>query len=94
MVLLHERVMRRRVSAIEPCLPSPGKRPPTGPDWIREIKHDGFRPLARRDNGVRLLSRIGNDLGRRFPFVAKAVAQLPAWACLIAVTREAEEDWS
>ena len=26
---------------IEPCLPSPGEQPPTGPDWVHEIKHDG-----------------------------------------------------
>ena len=76
--------MGRRVGAIEPCLPSPAKRPPTGLDWIHEIKHDGFRLLARRDgDGVRLLSRNGNDLSRRFPFVAMAVAQLPARSCVI-----------
>jgi ATP-dependent DNA ligase len=34
---------------IEPCLPSPAKAPPSGPGWIHEIKHDGFRILARRD---------------------------------------------
>jgi ATP-dependent DNA ligase len=44
------------VGLIEPCLPSPAKAPPSGPDWLHEIKHDGFRILARRDaNGVRLL---------------------------------------
>jgi ATP-dependent DNA ligase len=33
------------------------KAPPSGPDWLHEIKHDGFRILARRDaNGVRLLT--------------------------------------
>jgi hypothetical protein len=37
----------------EPCLPSPAKAPPSGPEWIHEIKRDGFRILARRD-GVRL----------------------------------------
>jgi bifunctional non-homologous end joining protein LigD len=31
---------------IEPCLPSPAKVPPSGPDWMHEIKHDGFRILA------------------------------------------------
>jgi bifunctional non-homologous end joining protein LigD len=31
---------------IEPCLPSPAKAPPSGPDWLHEIKHDGFRLLA------------------------------------------------
>jgi len=34
---------------IEPCLPSPAKAPPSGPDWLHEVKHDGFRILARRD---------------------------------------------
>jgi hypothetical protein len=33
---------------IEPCLPSPGEKPPTGPDWVHEIKHDGYRLMARR----------------------------------------------
>jgi bifunctional non-homologous end joining protein LigD len=33
---------------IEPCLPSPAKAPPAGPNWIHEIKHDGFRIMARR----------------------------------------------
>ena len=47
----------RRPGFIEPCLPSPGERPPTGPDWVHEIKHDGFRLMARRDAlsvGIRL----------------------------------------
>jgi bifunctional non-homologous end joining protein LigD len=36
-----------------------------------EIKHDGFRIMARRDGGgVRLITRKGNDLTRRFPFIA------------------------
>ena len=69
---------------IEPCLPSPAKKPPIGPDWIHEIKHDGFRIMARLDaTGARLLSRNGNDLARRFPFVALAVGALPARSCLI-----------
>ena len=47
-------------AVIEPCLPSPGERPPTGPDWVHEIKHDGYRLMARRDAlsvGIRLLTR-------------------------------------
>ena len=51
------------VRLIEPCLPSPAKAPPSGPDWLHEIKHDGFRILARRDaKGVRLYTRNGNDM--------------------------------
>jgi bifunctional non-homologous end joining protein LigD len=47
---------------IEPCLPSPAQTPPAGPDWLHEIKHDGFRILARRDaEGVRLYTRNGSQ---------------------------------
>jgi bifunctional non-homologous end joining protein LigD len=50
-----------------------------GPGWIHEIKHDGFRILARRDSaGVRLITRNGNDLATRFPLAVAAVATLPA----------------
>jgi bifunctional non-homologous end joining protein LigD len=69
---------------IEPCLPSPAKAPPSGPGWIHEIKHDGFRILARRDSaGVRLITRAGNDFSSRFPFIAMAVGKLPVRSCLI-----------
>jgi ATP-dependent DNA ligase len=66
-VLLTSRMSLReyvapRLDIIEPCLPSPSKVPPSGPDWLHEIKHDGFRILARRDAaGVRLITRKGND---------------------------------
>jgi bifunctional non-homologous end joining protein LigD len=81
MVLLRHKSLE---GFIEPCLPSPAKVPPSGPDWIHEIKHDGFRIMARRDAaGVRLITRKGNDLTRRFPFIAMAVAALPVASCLI-----------
>jgi bifunctional non-homologous end joining protein LigD len=64
---------------IEPCLPSPAKKPPAGSDWIHEIKHDGFRIMARRDAAVvRLVTRHGNDFTSRFPLAAAAVGALPA----------------
>ena len=45
---------------IEPCLPSTAEHPPVGSNWVHEIKHDGFRLMARRDPaGVRLLTRNG-----------------------------------
>jgi bifunctional non-homologous end joining protein LigD len=34
---------------IKPCLPSKVSRPPSGSLWVHEIKHDGYRLLARRD---------------------------------------------
>jgi len=48
----------RTVGFVEPCVPSPAKMPPSGPDWLHEIKHDGFRLMARRDaSGVRLFTQ-------------------------------------
>src|SRR5881392_1778957 len=75
---------RSGLGIIEPCLPSPAKAPTSGPGWIHEIKHDGFRILARRDSaGARLITRAGNDFSSRFPFIAMAVGKLPVRSCLI-----------
>ena len=69
---------------VEPCLPSPAKRPPDGPGWIHEIKHDGFRIMARRDGaGVRLFTRNGHNFTAGFPLAAAAVAALPGRSFLI-----------
>jgi bifunctional non-homologous end joining protein LigD len=80
---LRERT-RPGLGIIEPCLPSPAKAPPSGPGWLHEIKHDGFRILARKDAaGVGLITRAGNDFSSRFPFIAMAVGKLPVSSCLI-----------
>ena len=69
---------------IEPCLPSPADRPPSGPDWIHEIKHDGYRLMARRDPiGVRLLTRNAHDWAQRYPAIVEAVNRLRVRSCLI-----------
>ena len=69
---------------IEPRLPRRADKPPAGRDWIHEIKHDGFRIMARRDAaGMRLLTRNGHDFAGRFPLAAAAIAALPARSCLI-----------
>jgi ATP-dependent DNA ligase len=73
-----------RLGFVERCLPYPAKVPPSGSDWIHEIKHDGFRIMARRDGaGVRLISRRGTDFTSRFPLVAAAITALPAHSFLI-----------
>jgi len=67
----------RSLRPFEPCLPRTAKQPPTGPGWIHEIKHDGFRILARRDgNGVRLFTRNGYNFAARFPRIAEAAANI------------------
>jgi bifunctional non-homologous end joining protein LigD len=69
---------------IEPCLPSIGERPPSGPNWIHEIKHDGYRLMACRNAvGVRLLTRNGHDWTSRFPLIVQAVDALRLRSCLI-----------
>ena len=75
---------RSGLGNIEPCLPTPAKVPPSGPGWLHEIKHDGFRILARHNAaGIRLITRAGNDFSSRFPVIATAVAKLPVRSCLI-----------
>jgi len=81
-VTLHLRTHPR--GHIKPCLPLPAERPPSGPDWLHEIKHDGFRIIARRDtNGVRLYTRNGYNFAGRFPQIVEAVSKLKVGSCLI-----------
>jgi bifunctional non-homologous end joining protein LigD len=69
---------------IGPCLPSPAERPPNGPGWIHEIKHDGYRLMACRDAAdVRLLTWNGHDWASRFPLIVEAVTALRVRSCLI-----------
>jgi bifunctional non-homologous end joining protein LigD len=64
---------------IPPCLPMMAPRPPSGPFWFHEIKHDGFRIIARKNSRqVTLYDRLGNDLTQRFPLILKSMAWLPS----------------
>jgi ATP-dependent DNA ligase len=59
---------------IAPCLPSKTDKLPASREWLHEIKHDGFRVIARKDGPrVRLYSRPGNDLTHRFPLIVHAL---------------------
>jgi bifunctional non-homologous end joining protein LigD len=54
------------------------------PPWLHEIKHDGFRVIARKNgNRVKLYSRPGNDLTNRFSLIVEALAGLRARSCII-----------
>ena len=64
---------------IKPQLTKLVDQPPDGPDWLHEIKFDGYRMHARLDRGaVRLLTRTGLDWTPKYPAIAAAVAKLPA----------------
>jgi ATP-dependent DNA ligase len=59
-------------------------QPPSGEAWLHEIKHDGFRVIARKDGErVKLYSRPGNDLTYRFLLIVEAVAKLRSRSCII-----------
>jgi ATP-dependent DNA ligase len=50
---------------IEPCIPTRAAKPPAGPDWVHEIKHDGYRLMVRGASPlVRLFTRRRNSWGR------------------------------
>jgi bifunctional non-homologous end joining protein LigD len=52
--------------------------------WLHEIKHDGFRIIARKDGErVRLYSRPGNDFTRRFPLIVDTLSRLRSRSCII-----------
>ena len=57
---------------------------PEGPEWIHEIKLDGYRLMGRLERGrARLETRNGLDWTDRFPGVAEALAGLPARSALV-----------
>src|SRR5436305_9316428 len=69
---------------VPPCLPTKAPAPPSGAAWLHEIKHDGFRVVARKDGDrVRLYSRPGNDLTWRFPLIVETLARLRSRSCII-----------
>jgi ATP-dependent DNA ligase len=69
---------RRSPPAIRPLqLSQPVEKPPSGPQWVHEIKLDGYRMAARIDNGrVQLLTRTGLDWTSKYPGAAAALANL------------------
>lgn len=62
---------------VEPALSAPADSPPTGAQWLHEVKFDGYRVQTRIDGEeIRLLTRKGLDWTSRFQGVAQAVSDL------------------
>ncbi len=54
------------------CLPTRATHVPSGPDWLHEIKYDGYRLRLERDGErVRLITRGGYDWTKRFPWIVE-----------------------
>jgi hypothetical protein len=76
-VMIPRRVLP--VGFVEPCIPGLAAKPPSGPDWVHEIKHDGYWLMVRRDGDtVRLFTRRGHDWTDRYSAIARAAANLRA----------------
>jgi ATP-dependent DNA ligase len=68
---------------IQPCRPVVAKRPPTGPGWAHELKHDGYRlQIHVRDGRVKLYTMTGADWSKRYPLITEAAARIGGSAIL------------
>jgi len=55
------------------CLPTKATSVPSGPDWLHEIKYDGYRLRLERDGDrVRLITRGGYNWTSRYPWIVEA----------------------
>ena len=76
--------MLRNNPFIEPCQPTIQKEPPTGPQWLHEVKFDGYRiQIHKAGKDVSLFSKNGNDFTNRFPDITYAIAALPTTSFIL-----------
>jgi bifunctional non-homologous end joining protein LigD len=69
----------RRDGYVPPCIPTRAYKAPSGPGWVHEIKHDGYRLQVRREGeAVRLFTRRGHDWSGRYPAIAVTAMLLRA----------------
>jgi ATP dependent DNA ligase domain len=73
------RIKRIPDGFIVPAQPVLASRPPSGPDWVHEIKHDRYRMIVHRDGPtVRLYSRNAYEWTARLPAIAAAAPRIEA----------------
>ncbi|NKL63317.1 non-homologous end-joining DNA ligase [Rhizobium leguminosarum] len=69
---------------VEPCLALLKATPPKGPNWLYEVKWDGYRLAIHKDHDrVRLVTRGGHDWTHRFPTIAAAAGALPVGTAIL-----------
>jgi bifunctional non-homologous end joining protein LigD len=68
---------------IPPCRPVVAARPPSGPGWAHELKHDGYRLQIHVCEGqVRLYTMSGADWSKRYPLIVESAARIEGTAIL------------
>jgi bifunctional non-homologous end joining protein LigD len=73
------RIKRLPVGFIIPAQPVLASKPPSGADWVHEIKHDGYRMIVHRDRPTfRLYSRNAYDWTERLAAIAAAAERIDA----------------
>jgi bifunctional non-homologous end joining protein LigD len=59
------------------CLPTVGNAVPSGPDWLHEIKYDGYRLRLERDGDrARLITKGGYNWTDRYPWIVEAARKV------------------
>ena len=74
----------KRNPFIIPSAPVLKRQPPTGPQWLHEVKFDGWRAqLHKAGDEVAIFTRKGHDYTKRFPAIRDSLLALPARSAII-----------
>jgi ATP-dependent DNA ligase len=63
-------------NAFEFCIPTASTKVSSGPEWLHEIKHDGFRLRVERDGGY--------DWTKRYPWIVEETSPIPIYTIAVA----------
>ena len=71
----------------EPCIPTKASKVPDRPEWIHEIKHDGYGLIVQRDGKrLRVFTLNGHDWSADYPLIVEAAYEIvTARSCSMAM---------
>ena len=74
----------RNTTFIRPMAPTLARAPPAGPEWLHEVKFDGWRAQLHVENGsATLYSKNGADFTTRFRALRPVLESIPARSAII-----------